>query len=342
VNALNILEFENLPLWANSLSVLASIAVIGRSAHEVVGRAWRIAKRMGISELVVGLTVVALGTSLPELAVTLLAAFEGRGDISVGNIVGSNIFNLGFILGATALVRAVPTSRPLLWRDGTVLVLTTFLLLALLGSDLELGKGDGAILLGGLVAYLLLVAVTCRPGWLETEPEEGRGEPVDAPSADGPGVLLKDAAVLTGGLALVVAGSHLLVNSAAAMARDFGVSEWVIGVTIVAAGTSAPEFATSLAGVLRGRYGISIGNVVGSDIFNLLGVLGVAGLLRPVVIDQAATHSLMALAAMVVMVFVFIRTGWRISRVEGLVLLLAAMARWTLDLAARSAPWSGP
>ena len=127
----------------------------------------------------------------------------------------------------------------------------------------------------------------------------------------------------------------MLVASASAIAREVGISEWVIGVTIVAAGTSAPEMATSLAGVLKGRYGISAGNLIGSDIFNLLGVLGLAGMLRTMEVDVMARVSLVSLSAMVFLVLVFMRTGWRVSRLEGLILVAIGLARWVLDFLPR-------
>ena len=143
--------------------------------------------------------------------------------------------------------------------------------------------------------------------------------------------ILGEVKVLALGLVCVVGGSHLLVDSASALAGAFGMSEWVIGVTIVAAGTSAPEFATSLVGVLKGRYALSAGNLIGSDIFNLFGVLGVASMLRPLEVDPAARISLAALSAMVFMVLVMMRSGWRVSRLEGAILIACALTRWGFD-----------
>ncbi|MEE8409092.1 MAG: calcium/sodium antiporter [Myxococcota bacterium] len=322
---------SSLPLFANGLVVLATIVVIGLGAHWVVESATRIAKRLRISELIIGLTVVALGTSAPEFAVTLIAAFKGQGDISVGNIVGSNIFNLGFILGGCALVRAIPITPTLLRRDGTVIGATTILLLGLIGWDLRLDRHDGVllfVLLGVYLAYLF---------------KQRRAGVDDGHEADGQGVQraaspLSDGGLLVVGLICIVGGSHLLVESATVIARSFGVSEWVIGVTIVAAGTSAPELATSLSGVIKGRYAISAGNVIGSDIFNLLGVLGLAGMLRPVEVDIMARISLAALCGMVFLALFFMRTGWRISRMEGLALIVVAMLRWGFDFSAHAPP----
>lgn len=322
----DILDLSGLPVWANSLVVLATIVVISLGASWVVEAAARIAKRLGISELIIGLTVVAFGTSAPEFAVTIVAATRNQGDISIGNIVGSNIFNLGFILGGCALVRAIPISRALLRRDGTVLGIITVVLFGLVGWDLRLDWYDGILLFAGLLVYLAFLFKQRRDG-VDTEDDEG---PVEASES-----LARDGFLLVAGLVLVVGGSHMLVEGATAIARSFGISDWVIAVTVVAAGTSAPEFATSLAAVIKGKYAISAGNLVGSDIFNLLGVLGLAGMLNNMAVDSAARTSLAALCGMVFLVLIFMRTGWKVSRIEGLLLVLVAVARWGLDFSSR-------
>ena len=318
------------PLWANSLIVLVAVAIVGLGAHWVVEAASRIAKHLGISELVIGLTVVALGTSAPELTVTLVAAFEGHEDISVANVVGSNIFNLGFILGGCAIVSAIPTSRALVMRDGAFLALATLILLVFVGWDLKLERYEGVMLfvmLGLYLGYLF---------WQRRRGDDVDQDGVTLPEKKNDRPLHRDVALLLIGLVGVVGGAHFLVQSATAIARDIGVSEWAIGVTIVAAGTSTPEFATSVMGVIRGRYALSAGSVVGSDILNLVGVLGVAGMIRTLEVDPMARVSLVALTAMVALVLVFMRTGWRISRAEGLALVLVALVRWTFDLAGHS------
>ncbi len=317
---------ETLPVWANVLIILGTVVLVGKGAHSVVESASCLAKRLGISELVIGLTVVAFGTSAPEFAVTLIAAFRGQGNISVGNIVGSNIFNLGFILGGCALVRPIPIDPTLLRRDGSVLGVTTLLLLVLIGWNLRLDRYDGALLFVLLCVYLAYLFKS-RHGMPGAEKELGKL----TAGGEGKMPVWREGGLLAVGLVCIVGGSHLLVGSATAVARTFGIAEWVIGVTIVAAGTSAPEFATSLMGVLRGRYGISAGNIIGSDLFNLLGVLGLAGLLRPVDVDPMSRVSLAALSGMVFVVLIFMRTGWRISRLEGFALVAIAAARWGFD-----------
>lgn len=317
------------PVWANGLVVVATFFAIAVGAKYVVDSAASIAQHAGVSELVIGLTVVALGTSAPEFGVTLVAAFENRSSISVGNIVGSNIFNLGFILGGAALVRAIPTGVLIVWRDALVLVGATLVLYALVGLDLHLGAGDGAILFLLLLAYLRMVWVERRNGAPLSAEHRTEGGGAAALYWKAGGALLL-------GLVLVGVASHFLIVSASELARSFGVSEWAIAVTVVAAGTSVPEMATTLAGVVRGHTAISAGNVIGSDIFNVLGVLGLAGMLHPMPLDPAARASLLALTGMVLVVFLMMRSGWRVSRVEGVTLVALAAVRWALDVASRT------
>jgi cation:H+ antiporter len=299
----------------DSIIIVATILGLWWGAVWVVEAASRIAKRLGISELIIGLTVVAMGTSAPEFAVTVGAALKGQGDISIGNVVGSNIFNLGFILGGVALVRAITTSRSLVYRDGTVMIGITFLLLFFL-RDLTMDRWEGGILFLLLFTYIGYLIYSREP--LEEDIPEGDFQWMDIPR-------------LLAGLALIVTSGHYLVESASSLARAVGVSEWVIGVTIVAAGTSAPELVTSLIAILRGHYGISAGNLIGSDIFNLLGVLGLAALLKPMSIDPSAYSSLYILSGMVILVVIMMRTGWKLSRWEGGILVGINIIRWIMD-----------
>ena len=321
-------EFESFHPAINTVVVVISILAVGYGASVMVEAASRIAKRLGVSELIIGLTVVAFGTSAPEFAVTLYSAFEGKGDISVGNIVGSNIFNLGFILGGCALIRAIPTTRKLLLRDGSVLGGATLLILALVGWDLRLDRHDGLLLFILLVVYLVFLFRNRHD--TEAVAEE--------PTEEQRKTLVRDVVVLIAGMVGIVVGAFIMVESASALARSMGISDWVIAVTIVAAGTSAPEFATSLVGVLKGRYEISAGNLIGSDIFNLLGVLGIAGIMHPLEIPHEARMSLYALCFMVFLVLFFIKTGWKISRLEGGILVLIALVRWVFDFSQQVPP----
>ena len=292
--------------------VLVCVGVIAKGATWLVDSASKIAKRLGISELVIGLTILALGTSAPEFAVSILAALKGVGNIAIGNIVGSNIFNLGFILGGTAIIHSLKTSRILIVRDGFFLLFGTFILLFFLW-DLTLTKFEGGVLFSLLILYLGYLYVKREP--LETKQVMGK-------------MYWWDPLMLIGGLAMVLVGAHFMVESAINLARYMGVSEWVIGATVIAAGTSAPEFATSLAAALRSRYGMSVGNLIGSDIFNLFGVLGVAGILNNITVSLDARMHLVFLSLMVALVLVFMRTGWVVSRREGYILVMVGLVRW--------------
>jgi len=292
--------------------VLVCVGVIAKGATWLVDSASKIAKRLGISELVIGLTILALGTSAPEFAVSILAALKGVGNIAIGNIVGSNIFNLGFILGGTAIIHSLKTSRILIVRDGFFLLFGTFILLFFLW-DLTLTKFEGGVLFSLLILYLGYLYVKREP--LETKQVMGK-------------MYWWDPLMLIGGLAMVLVGAHFMVESAINLARYMGVSEWVIGATVIAAGTSAPEFATSLAAALRSRYAMSVGNLIGSDIFNLFGVLGVAGILNNITVSLDARMHLVFLSLMVALVLVFMRTGWVVSRREGYILVMIGLVRW--------------
>ena len=297
--------------------VAVSVVALGFGARHLVDGATLVAGRLGLPGLVVGLTVVAFGTSAPEFAVTIDAALAGEADISVANVVGSNVVNLGFVLGAAAVLRALPTSTALVRRDGVVLLGTTALVFVLLG-DLLLSRPEGVLLFALLVAYL---AVLARSG-----SDRGR---IDDEAIDtvGPAAVLG----LLGGLAVVLAGAHLLVLSAVGLARDVGVSEWTIGVTVVAAGTSVPEFATSVVAVRRGRPGLSAGNLVGSCIFNLLGVLGLAASVRALPVAANATESMWWLAGFVVVAITLLWTERVLSRLEGGLLIVLNAVNWIVD-----------
>ncbi len=304
-------------IFLNIAIIIICVIVLAYGANILVESAARIARHIGLSELVIGLTIVAMGTSAPELAVTVAAALQGESDISVGNVVGSNIFNLGFILGTVVAIRAIVTSPKLVYRDGIVLIGTTLVLLFFM-RDLYLAPYEGGLLLLGLFIYLFYLF---RQREIPTD-EIPEGE-----------FRRRDPFLFLLGLSLILVGGHFLVESAVAVAEFFGLSEWAIGVTIIAAGTSAPEFATSLVAVLRGHSDISIGNLIGSDIFNLLGILGVAGLIQtePMIIDPAGLSSIMLLSGMVVFVVILMRSGWRLARWEGALLLVINLFRWYMD-----------
>lgn len=278
----------------------------------VVESASHIAKRLGLSELVIGLTVVAIATSAPEFAVTVVAAINGSMSISVGNVVGSNIFNLGVILGLVTLFGTVATNRSILYRDGILLLGTGFLLLIFF-YDLQLNYIEGILLFTTLVIYIIVLIKQ------KEKVEE------EVPAGD---FKWTDIVKLIIGIVLIVGSADFLVTSATEIARFYGVSEWMIGITIVAAGTSVPELATSVVALTRGRHGISIGNLIGSDLFNMLGVLGVASIIRTLTIEEADWISIVFLVVNLLIILVFIRTGWKLSKIEGAILIAIALFRW--------------
>ncbi|MBN2211479.1 MAG: calcium/sodium antiporter [Sedimentisphaerales bacterium] len=295
------------------LIIIVSCLALGKGAAWLVDAAARIARRMGISELVIGLTIVAFGTSAPEFAVTISAALRGDADVGVANIIGSNIFNIGFILGGCALAMNVVTSRALVWRDGGLLLAISILLLPLMHNG-ELGRWESLALLFIMIAYIALLFVKREKLELEKIPEE--------PAS------WRDPVFLILGLALIFAGGQALPWSAVKLAEMIGMSKWVIGLTVVAAGTSLPEFVVSLTAILKKHHGISAGNLVGSNLFNTLGVLGLAGLIKPLSVDSSAQFSLMAQVGITAVVVLFMATGKKIVRWEGIVLILLSMAVW--------------
>jgi len=295
--------------------LLIAIAFLWKGADTLVDSASRIAAKFGISDLVIGLTVVAFGTSAPEFAVTINAALKGQADISVGNIVGSNIFNLGFILGSVAILKTISASRKLVYRDGVFMIAITFLLLFFF-HDNELQRYEGIILMVLLASYLTFLFV--KKENIEEEINHDRAT-------------WKDSLILPVSIATVVMGGHFLVESASFLAKSAGISQWVIAVTIVAAGTSAPEMATSLSAVIKGKHGMSAGNLIGSDLFNIMGVMGLAGAINPMKINPEAYSSLFMLSGMVILVIFFLRTGWKLSRTEGIILVSIGIIRWVFD-----------
>jgi cation:H+ antiporter len=299
----------------NIAAIAIATILLWKGSEWLVDSAVRIARKLHMSDLAIGLTIVAMGTSAPEFAVTVNAAIRGLPNISVSNVVGSNIFNLGFIMGGVAVVRSITTTPTLVWRDGLFLLGVSTVLVIFL-HNLTLSPHEAITLLIGLAVYIGYLFWKRLP--LE---ERETGQPFAW--TDIPLFLL--------GVTTVIGGGHLLVLGAVSLARGFGVSEWAIGVTVVAAGTSAPEFAISLMAAMKGRYSISAGNLIGSDLFNMLGVLGLAGTLRPLTIDAAGLQSLYVLVGMILLVVVFMRTGWRLSRLEGVSLIVLNLIRWVLD-----------
>jgi cation:H+ antiporter len=310
--------------------VVAAVAGLWVGARLLVDAVVRLARGVGLSELTIGLTIVAAGTSTPELVVTTDAALKGLGDIAVGNVLGSNVYNLAFILGVVALVQVIPIAESLVRRDGLVLLASTVLGGAVL-FDLTVTRLEGLVLVASMTAYTAALLLS------ERRPSETNGGTVDvaaitsdvATRVDFRG---RDVAYAVGGLVVVLVSGDLLVQAASELARGAGISEWVIGGTIVAAGTSTPEFVVSLVAISRGSLGVSIGNVVGSNVFNLVGIMGVAALVRPLSVSPTALETLGWLLVISTAMVVALWTGRVLSRAEGALFAGSEVVRWTLGL----------
>ncbi|GAB7008887.1 calcium/sodium antiporter [Halorubrum trueperi] len=310
---------------------IVAVAVLGLwiGARALVDATVRVARRFGVSELTIGLTIVAVGTSTPELVVTIDAALAGLGEIGVGNVVGSNVYNLAFILGAVSLLRVIPVERSLVHRDGVALILSTLAGFAVL-FDRSVTAVEGLLLVGSFAAYTIyLVRDERTAGSIDTEYADSR---VTGSIPGGLSDRGRDALLLVGGLALVLISGHFMVEGASTLARSAGISDWVIGGTIVAAGTSTPELAVSLVAMRQGHVGMSVGNVVGSNVFNVLGILGIAAIVRPLAVGGAAIESLVWLTAVTVLMVGALWSGRKLSRPEGGLFVLSELARWVLGL----------
>jgi cation:H+ antiporter len=325
------------------LHLLGGAALLILGAEALVRGASRLASIVGISSLAIGLTVVAYGTSSPELSVSAYAALAGQTDLAVGNVIGSNLFNVLFILGLSALVSPLHVSTQLVRFDVPVMIGVSGLLI-LLGADGFIGKGEGFLLLSGLLAYTVfqirqgrrekdaeaLAQFECRPSLRSAAYTRNLGANIFWVIA---------------GMGLLVLGSKWLVTGAVQTARALGLSELVIGLTIVAAGTSLPEAATSVLAAWRGERDIAVGNVVGSNIFNILGVLGFSGIAAAdglAVSTSLLRFDIPAMIAVAVACLPIFFTGHRISRWEGFLflayyalyvvyLILAAQRRQSLE-----------
>ncbi len=259
------------------LKIVIGLVVLVGGGEVLLRGATRLASMLRISPLVIGLTVVAFGTSAPELAVSVQAALSGQADLSVGNVVGSNLFNILFILGLSAVIAPLVVSIQLIRWDVPLMILSAALML-LLSWDGRLGRVDGMMLFGSLVAY---VVWTVRQSRRETRLTEAQLPHEERASAAGWKSVLTQLALVAVGLVLLSVGSRWLVSGSVVIATALGVSQLIIGLTIVAVGTSLPEVMTSVLAVLHGQRDIAVGNVVGSNIFNVLCVLGLSSLVSP-------------------------------------------------------------
>ena len=297
------------------LLIVGLLLLLGGAEFLVRGAA-RLATAAGITPLVVGLTVVAFGTSSPEFSVSVMSAFKGQADLALGNVVGSNIFNILLILGLSAVIVPLIVAQQLVRFDVPVMIGVS-LLVYLFGMDGRIGRLDGIVLFAGVIAYTVFLIVQSRKetsAEVKTEYDEMVGSKGDAKN------WIVNIGLVLIGLAALVGGSKLLVDAAVTIARAWGVSELVIGLTIVAAGTSLPEVAASVVAAVKGERDIAVGNVVGSNIFNLLSVLGLSSIVSPagIPVSKAALEfDIPVMIAVAVACLPVFFAGYRISRVNG-------------------------
>ncbi|MBS7458470.1 calcium/sodium antiporter [Coralloluteibacterium stylophorae] len=303
-----------------ALLLIAGLVLLLVGAEALVRGASRLAAATGLSQLVIGLTVVAFGTSAPELAVGLDAAWRGSVDVAIGNVVGSNITNVLLILGLSALVAPLVVSRQLVRLDVPVMIACSLAVLALAWNG-RIGRVEGIVLALAAVAYVILQIRASR--------RAGEDAPVPAPDAGatavrGPRGWIGNGLLVLGGLALLVLGARWMVGAAVTVAEALGLSELVIGLTVIAVGTSLPEIATSLLATLRGQRDLAVGNVVGSNILNLLAVLGLTAAFAPdgLPVGRATVHfDLPVMIATAVACLPIFFTGHCIRRWEGALFL---------------------
>lgn len=308
------------------LLICGGIALLYGGAESLVRGSVALAFRLGLTPLVIGLTVVAFGTSMPELVVSLEASFEGSGSIAVGNVIGSNIGNVALILGLSVLI--TPTSvRAQVVRFEVPLVILASILVSGLLWDGDIGRASGGLLVLLLIAYLGYSIRKAREESPSVEDEFEEGLPA------APGKLWLDLLLVFVGLGLLVAGARMMVSGAVTIAEEYGVSQAVIGLTIVAIGTSLPELATSAVAAFKGEGDIAVGNVVGSNLFNILGILGLATLVRPMSDAHVGLVSFVVMVVLALALLPLMRSGRRLSRTEG-GLLLTSYAVYMVYLAA--------
>jgi cation:H+ antiporter len=305
------------------IALAGGILLLYFGAEWLVKGAAGLGRAFGVRPIVVGLTVIAYGTSMPELVVSGIAAVNGMPGIALGNVIGSNIANLGLILGVTAAISPLVIDGQLIRRELPVMLITT-LLIPLLVADGAVERWEALLLVAGAVAFTYITARFSRPDTERFAQLEADAEAVGAPRVTGKGRLAVIAFV---GLVLLIAGGHFFVTGASAIAMAFGISERIVGLTVAAIGTSAPELAASVVAALRGHASMAVGNVIGSNIFNVVFVLGGVGVLRPI---KGAVENfgfdVAVLVGITLLAMLFLRGARTMVRWEGVALLIAYAA----------------
>lgn len=314
----------------NALWIVVGVVLVLWGADRLTEGAVAVAERLRVPQIVIGLTIVALGTSMPELCVSVVSALKGTPDLAVGNVVGSNIFNALLIVGVAALVAPMTILRSTVFKDVPCALVASVVLLMMCQNDWVITRLDGAILFVFFLVFMRLTikgATSAQPAPQAVQGETTQGQTAQEAAADEASAKQPMKGWLAGlwmvvGLAALIGGSNLFVGGATEVARALSVSDAVIGLTIVAGGTSLPELATSVVAAKKGNSGIAIGNVLGSNVLNILFILGLTGMISPMHIEGITNVDLYMMLVSTIMIWFFSFTKYTIERWEGAVLVL--------------------
>lgn len=302
----------------NALWIVVGVVLVLWGADRLTEGAVAVAERLRVPQIVIGLTIVALGTSMPELCVSVVSALKGTPDLAVGNVVGSNIFNALLIVGVAALVAPMTFLRSTVFKDVPCALVASVVLLMMCQNDWVITRLDGAIL---FVFFLVFMRLTIK-GATSAQPAPQEADEKEASAGKQPMKGWLAGLWMVVGLAALIGGSNLFVGGATEVARALNVSDAVIGLTIVAGGTSLPELATSVVAAKKGNSGIAIGNVLGSNVLNILFILGLTGMISPMHIEGITNVDLYMMLVSTIMIWFFSFTKYTIERWEGAVLVL--------------------
>ena len=329
----------------NIVLLVLGVIIVLKGADWLTDGAVNIATRFGVSQMVIGLTIVAMGTSMPEFCVSMVSAMKGTPDLAVGNVVGSNTLNTLLIVGCSALVAPIMVKRSSVKRDIPFAVVASLLML-LFCLDGAIGRVDAAVFFAGFCLFMFVTlkyaktteehaatvatmgAAMATAAAASTSVSEASTSQPSAPEAS-VASMLKAVVMLVVGLLCLIAGSNMFVDNASFVASSLGVSDAVIGLTIVAGGTSLPELATSMVSAKKGNSDIAIGNVIGSNVFNILMIIGITGLVKPMHIAGITTLDLIMMLASMLLMWFFCRTTYKVKRWEGAVLTIVYLAYLT-------------
>lgn len=314
----------------NALWIVVGVVLVLWGADRLTEGAVAVAERLRVPQIVIGLTIVALGTSMPELCVSVVSALKGTPDLAVGNVVGSNIFNALLIVGVAALVAPMTILRSTVFKDVPCALVASVVLLMMCQNDWVITRLDGAILFVFFLVFMRLTikgATSAQPAPQAAQGETTQGQTAQEAAADEASAKQPMKGWLAGlwmvvGLAALIGGSNLFVGGATEVARALNVSDAVIGLTIMAGGTSLPELATSVVAAKKGNSGIAIGNVLGSNVLNILFILGLTGMISPMHIEGITNVDLYMMLVSTILIWFFSFTKYTIERWEGAVLVL--------------------